>query len=54
MHSKRTLHSAAIIGIVSNISVTMEADSNNQFTIAAGRRIDRPAFQKIKSFLFPD
>ncbi len=35
-----------------NISITAEADSNNQFTIAAGRRIDRPAFQKLNPFFF--
>ena len=31
---------------------TYEADSSHQFSISAGRRIDRPAFQKLNPFLF--
>ena len=33
-------------------SIQMEADSLNQFMFSAGRRIDRPAFQKLNPFLF--
>ncbi|HKZ67969.1 MAG TPA: outer membrane beta-barrel family protein, partial [Chitinophagaceae bacterium] len=33
-------------------SVNFEADSSQQFMFSAGRRIDRPAFQKLNPFLF--
>jgi len=33
-------------------SVNFEADSVHQFMLTAGRRIDRPAFQKLNPFLF--
>ncbi len=33
-------------------SVIFDADSTNQFMFSAGRRIDRPAFQKLNPFLF--
>ncbi|MEP7373355.1 MAG: outer membrane beta-barrel protein [Chitinophagaceae bacterium] len=33
-------------------SVNFEADSLHQFMLSAGRRIDRPAFQKLNPFLF--
>lgn len=32
--------------------VSFEADSNHTFSLAAGRRIDRPPFQKLNPFLF--
>lgn len=32
--------------------ITYEADSLNSFTLRAGRRIDRPAFQKLNPFVF--
>lgn len=32
--------------------VSLEADSNHTFSLSAGRRIDRPAFQKLNPFLF--
>jgi iron complex outermembrane recepter protein len=32
--------------------VTYKADSNNVFTLRAGRRIDRPGFQKLNPFVF--
>jgi hypothetical protein len=32
--------------------VSFEADSFNSFSLTAGRRIDRPAFQKLNPFLF--
>jgi hypothetical protein len=31
---------------------SFEADSNNTFSLSAGRRIDRPPFQKLNPFLF--
>ena len=33
-------------------SIQLEADSLNQFMFSIGRRIDRPAFQKLNPFLF--
>lgn len=33
-------------------SVNFEADSSNQLMVSIGRRIDRPAFQKLNPFLF--
>lgn len=33
-------------------SITLQADSVNSFTFTAGRRIDRPAFQKLNPFYF--
>ena len=32
--------------------ITYKADSNNTFTFRTGRRIDRPAFQKLNPFVF--
>jgi hypothetical protein len=32
--------------------VSFEADSNHSFSFTAGRRIDRPAFQKLNPFIF--
>ena len=32
--------------------VTYNADSSNSFTVSAGRRIDRPAFQKLNPFVY--
>ncbi len=34
------------------VYVTWKADSSNSFTLSAGRRIDRPAFQKLNPFVF--
>ena len=34
------------------IFITYEADSLNSFTLRGGRRIDRPAFQKLNPFVF--
>lgn len=34
------------------VYVSYKADSLNSFTISAGRRIDRPAFQKLNPFIF--
>lgn len=34
------------------VFVTYEADSLHSFTLRAGRRIDRPAFQKLNPFVF--
>ena len=33
-------------------AITWQADSANQFTFSAGRRIERPAFQKLNPFVF--
>jgi outer membrane receptor protein involved in Fe transport len=33
-------------------SLTWQADSSNSFTITVGRRIDRPAFQRLNPFVF--
>jgi iron complex outermembrane recepter protein len=35
-----------------SVSINFEADSLQQFMLSAGRRIDRPAFQKLNPFLF--
>jgi len=32
--------------------ISYQADSNNSFTLTAGRRIDRPAFQRLNPFVF--
>lgn len=32
--------------------ISYKADSNHQFSISAGRRLDRPAFQKLNPFIF--
>lgn len=32
--------------------ITYNADSSNSFTLATGRRIDRPAFQKLNPFVY--
>lgn len=34
-----------------SFSTSYEADSNNTFSLTAGRRIDRPAFQKLNPFI---
>jgi iron complex outermembrane receptor protein len=39
-------------GLFPNAMVTVEADSSNSFSFSAGRRIDRPAFQKLNPFVF--
>lgn len=39
-------------GLFPSAFVTWQADSANQFTISAGRRIERPAFQKLNPFVF--
>jgi outer membrane receptor protein involved in Fe transport len=35
-----------------SLALSWEADSLNSFSFSAGRRIDRPAFQKLNPFLF--
>ncbi|MGZ5286038.1 MAG: outer membrane beta-barrel family protein, partial [Flavisolibacter sp.] len=35
-----------------SVMASLELDSLNQFSFSAGRRIDRPAFQKLNPFLF--
>lgn len=39
-------------GLFPSAFVSWQADSANQFTISAGRRIERPAFQKLNPFVF--
>lgn len=39
-------------GLFPSASLQFEADSIHQFSLTAGRRIDRPAFQKLNPFLF--
>jgi outer membrane receptor protein involved in Fe transport len=39
-------------GIFPSAFISYEADSSNEFTFTAGRRIDRPAFQKLNPFMF--
>jgi len=39
-------------GLFPNAMITVEADSSNSFSFSAGRRIDRPAFQKLNPFVF--
>ena len=38
--------------LFSTLFISYEADSNHTFSAIAGRRIDRPAFQKLNPFLF--
>jgi hypothetical protein len=35
-----------------SVLLNYEMDSSNQFSLSAGRRIDRPAFQKLNPFVF--
>jgi iron complex outermembrane receptor protein len=39
-------------GLFPSAMLTLEADSSNSFSITAGRRLDRPAFQKLNPFVF--
>ncbi len=39
-------------GLFPSVFVSVAADSANTFSLSAGRRIDRPAFQKLNPFLF--
>ncbi|MET0298565.1 MAG: outer membrane beta-barrel protein [Flavitalea sp.] len=39
-------------GLFPNLSVQYKADSNNTFALTAGRRLDRPAYQKLNPFVF--
>ncbi len=39
-------------GLFPSAMLTVQADSNHSFTLTAGRRIDRPAFQKLNPFVF--
>ena len=39
-------------GLFPSGNITYKADSLNSFTFSAGRRIDRPAFQKLNPFVF--
>lgn len=39
-------------GLFPTAFITYEVDSSSKFTVRAGRRIDRPVFQKLNPFLF--
>ena len=39
-------------GLFPSANITWQADSSNSFTVTAGRRIDRPAFQRLNPFVF--
>jgi iron complex outermembrane receptor protein len=39
-------------GLFPSAMLTIEADSSNSFSVTAGRRLDRPAFQKLNPFVF--
>ena len=39
-------------GLFPSAMVSIQADSNHNFSLSAGRRIDRPAFQKLNPFVF--
>lgn len=39
-------------GLFPTVFLSWQADSANQFTVSAGRRIERPAFQKLNPFVF--
>lgn len=39
-------------GLFPSAFISWQADSSNLFTISAGRRIERPAFQKLNPFVF--
>ncbi|RZK46102.1 MAG: TonB-dependent receptor, partial [Pedobacter sp.] len=49
---KDSLFSRNYDGIFPTMFVQYKADSNNNFSITAGRRIDRPAYQKLNPFVF--
>lgn len=40
------------IGLFPSLLSSFAADSNHSFSLSAGRRIDRPAFQKLNPFIF--
>lgn len=39
-------------GLFPSAMFSIQADSNHSFSLSAGRRIDRPAFQKLNPFVF--
>ncbi len=39
-------------GLFPSAMLTIEADSSHSFSFTAGRRLDRPAFQKLNPFIF--
>ena len=49
---KDSAFSRSYHNVFPSASVTFEVDSMNQFMVSAGRRIDRPPFQKLNPFLF--
>ncbi|GAB4093502.1 outer membrane beta-barrel protein [Flaviaesturariibacter terrae] len=49
---KDSAFSRSYSSLFPTLLVTLAADSNNSFTLSAGRRIDRPPFQKLNPFSF--
>jgi hypothetical protein len=49
---KDSLFSRSYNSLFPTVFTTFEADSSHRFSFSAGRRIDRPAFQKLNPFLF--
>ncbi|MBV9988962.1 MAG: TonB-dependent receptor [Chitinophagaceae bacterium] len=49
---KDSSFSKAYAGLFPSAMFTVQADSNHSFSLSAGRRIDRPAFQKLNPFVF--
>jgi hypothetical protein len=47
---KDSAFSRSYNGLFPTVMVTLAADSNHSFSISAGRRIDRPPFQKLNPF----
>jgi hypothetical protein len=48
---KDSSFSRSYSSIFPSLSTSFEADSSNSFSLSAGRRIDRPAFQKLNPFI---
>ncbi|HTE25608.1 outer membrane beta-barrel protein [Flavitalea sp.] len=49
---KDSLFSRKYDGIFPTLFAQYKADSNHSFSLSAGRRIDRPAYQKLNPFVF--
>jgi hypothetical protein len=49
---KDSAFSCSYNSLFPNFTLSIDADSSNSFSLSAGRRIDRPAFQKLNPFVF--
>jgi hypothetical protein len=49
---KDSSFSRSYTSLFPSVQTTFEADSNHTISISAGRRIDRPGFQKLNPFIF--